>query len=134
MNTAYHLPLSGAEMASKGVFVKRIDLERENNVSLDASLLLKASRSCVVHGLCGYFSAFLAPGIVLSNSPLSGKTHWKCEFFPFRQPVSVKKGQVLKVRISADMHKAFVDWNWSVESKAGKQEHSTLNGIRLKEL
>lgn len=132
-NSTYHLDLDERDLLSNEVLVKEIDLNRDEKISLDAKTQLKVNKTAVSHGLCGYFTAILPPGFELSNSPRAKETHWRCEFFPFKEPLKMKKDQVVPVRIRAELHKAFVDWHWSIEVGEETFWHSTKQGIRLKE-
>lgn len=132
-NSTYHLTVSEKDCISDYKPVKTIDLKKDNVVELDSEVSFVLTKDSKAYGLCGFFEAFLPPDIILSNRP-GERTHWKTEFFPFEEPLKVRKGDILTARIRADLYEAFVDWFWDVEFRGKKFEHSTERGIRLKEL
>lgn len=132
-NSTYHLGFDEKDLITNGVLVKKIDLNRDEKISFNVNIQLKVKKSAVSHGLCGYFSTILPPDFELSNSPQAKATHWNCEFFPFKEPLKMKKSQVVYVKIKAELHKAFVDWYWGIEAEGKTFWHSTKKGIRLKE-
>lgn len=50
----------------------------------DVSSTIDISCTAVCHGFIGYFTAELAPGILLDTSPFSLQTHWQQSYFPFK--------------------------------------------------
>ena len=84
---------------------------------------IKIRKSATVYGLVGWFEADLAPGVTLSTSPFSPKTHWEQSFLAIPRPIVAKAGQELKVELGVISHKDFVnrthtivEFSWSVGS------------------
>ncbi len=131
-NSTYRHQFNPRSLLSKPKVVNKINMERDSSVRLDKKIDFVMRRNAVLHGFCGFFKAQLAPGVVLDTSP-TRRTHWRQEYFPVVEPVPVKKRDRLSISVSASLHKAYVDWNWSLSVNGGKESHSTRAGIQLKE-
>jgi hypothetical protein len=59
----------------------------------EASWKLKAAT--IVYGFATWWSAELAPGIVLSTAPDAPRTHWEQLYFPLLQPIAAKAGDTI---------------------------------------
>jgi precorrin-6B methylase 2 len=70
-------------------------------------------RKGILHGVAGWFEAELA-GQWLSTAPDHPKTHWKQAFFPFREPISVVRGDVL-------------DWSVHVTGLGSEADHTRID-------
>lgn len=127
-NSTYHININKKDLLSKPILVKEIDLLHDDKIDFNERISIKAEDNGKAYGLCGYFDALLCKGVRLSNSP-GIKTHWKQEFFPFKEPLKLSRNQEVEVRIRADMNKAFVDWEWEVSNI----KHSTKYGMRIKD-
>ena len=131
-NSTYRHQFNPRSLLSEPKIVNKIDMEKESSIHLNKKIDFVAHRDAVLHGFCGFFKAQLAPGVVLDTSPAQ-RTHWRQEYFPVVEQIPVKKGDKLSVRVSASLHKAYVDWNWSLSVNGNKESHSTRTGIQLKE-
>jgi 8-oxo-dGTP pyrophosphatase MutT (NUDIX family)/precorrin-6B methylase 2 len=127
-NSTYHIEINKNDLLSKPVLVKEINLLHDKKIDFNESITLKAEGDGTAYGLCGYFNAALCKGVTLSNHPGS-KTHWNQEFFPFKKTLKLRKNQEIKVKIKADLKRAFVDWYWEVSNIP----HSTKYGMRIKD-
>lgn len=74
-----------------------VDLRTQRRVSLERKLLFPIERKGVLHGLAGWFEVALSDDVSFRTSPSDPKTHWQQAFFPFRQPISVIRGDFLEV-------------------------------------
>ena len=109
-----------AEPASAGSVDLAVPLER---TFFSGACDFTVGRDGTVHGLVGWFSADLAPGVVLDNAPPS-RGSWMQAYFPIETPVAVSAGDPVGVRIavlSDDEH-----WQWTVEAGGVRQQGSTL--------
>lgn len=132
-NSSYRFSFKKSSLISKPKPFYSIDLMKDKEIRMDRSATFDISKKSELHGFCGYFIATLCDGVKLDASP-SRITHWRQEFFPLYEPVALEKGSLVKIRIKAILHKAFVDWRWEIYVNGRFLEsHSTINGIRLKE-
>ena len=77
-----------------------IDLMEATPNALRGSMRFRVERDGVLHGLGGWFEAFLCDDVVLNTAPDQPTTHWKQAVFPLRAPVPVSSGDVLEVELS----------------------------------
>ncbi|MCD6170695.1 MAG: 50S ribosomal protein L11 methyltransferase [Candidatus Latescibacteria bacterium] len=94
--------------------LKRIDLRTNSETQLKASIECRIQRRGVLHGFCGFFSAQLAPGILLSNSPLGAPTHWNQRFFPSPEPAELRQGDKVLIDLSTSRVKGLLHFNWTI--------------------
>jgi protein arginine N-methyltransferase 1 len=115
-------------------------LNEPKRVYIDNKVMFKIRRKGVLHGLCGWFEARLAKGILLSNSPHNRLSSWKNYFFPIETPVSVNKGDIVCVTMNAQSFFKNILWDWTVEiekrfkNKKVKQikfHHSTFKSLTI---
>ena len=104
-------------LCSNDVSVAEIDsmtCTRESTHLLECDVVLKISKTTVMHAIVGWFDCFfdhkrLNEGnnsVVLSTSPKTESTHWKQTVFLLKTPVEVKEGSdfCMKVSISRPKH------------------------------
>ena len=109
-----------AEPASAGSVDLTGPLER---TFFSGACEFSASRDGTIHGLAGWFSADLAPGVVLDNAPPS-RGSWMQAYFPIETPVAVTAGDPVRVRIAVLSDDE--QWQWTVEAGGVRQQGSTL--------
>lgn len=99
---------------------------------------VRAARDGLLHGLAGWFSARLAPGVRLSNSPLAPDSMRRNNIFlPLAQPVSLTQGDPMRIAVSVAPSSAMINWQVEVLSGRGGAvrkalfQHSTFKGLCL---
>lgn len=132
VNTTYHIDFELNDLLAEPKIIKTINLEKDENIDLNASVKFRINKNGILHGLCGYFRAQLTDDIILNTGP-GLKTHWRCEYFPIEKTAKVKVGDVVSAKIKSILHKGFTDWEWEVYVNSIKEKHSTIFGCRLKE-
>ena len=87
------------------------------------------NKDATIYGLSGWFSADLAPNIILGTGPDDPPTHWMQIYFPFYKPFEVKKNKELTVTITppGDNVKWDSHWSWSVSDEELTIEMNDLN-------
>lgn len=99
---------------------------------IDNSVAFKIERGGILHGFCGWFSAKLSKGVMLSNSPHNRPTHWKQNFFPIQNPVHVKKGDAVRFKMNVKSFSHITVWSWIVEIKEKIIfSHSTFKSLPI---
>ncbi|MDI6840883.1 MAG: hypothetical protein QMD71_08580 [bacterium] len=88
-------------------------------------------QSGTFYGLAGWFDAWLSDKVILSTSPKNEPTHWKNTFFPIQEPVFVKKGDVIRVKMTAVPMFGKIIWAWRVEINGRRFSHSTFKSIPI---
>jgi len=74
------------------------------------------NENATIYGISGWFSADLAPNIILGTGPDDPSTHWMQIYFPFSKPFEVKENEELTVTITtpSDNFEKVAYWRWSV--------------------
>jgi hypothetical protein len=95
---------------------------------------LKITTPGVLHGVGGFFSSELAPGVVMTNSPLAKNgINRRRVFFPIKAPVRVAKGDRVSVAMSITYDQIMVAWRVEIADRKGvvrmRSNHSTLQGM-----
>jgi SAM-dependent methyltransferase len=74
------------------------------------------SVQATVYGFCGWFSAHLVEGIDIGTGPDDPPTHWSQIYFSFDEPLEVKPGVELTIRITLPEqdYKHEPAWYWSI--------------------
>ena len=65
-----------------------------------AAIELPIERDGRLCGFGGWFEVDLVPGVTLSCSPHSQRTHWRQSYFPVR-PFAVRRGDVVRLAMEA---------------------------------
>lgn len=73
-----------------------------------------------VYGLCGWFVAHLGDGTSLGTGPKDPTTHWRQLLMPLRAPISVARGDTVRVAIrkATSATGDGLLWNWRVSAPA----------------
>jgi len=101
-----------------------IDYYRVNKTSFKNKLILKTIASGTAHGIYIWFNCNLVPGVKLINSPdVKGSKVYGRVFFPFLEPVVIKKGDKIELDISAKLDTNNYLWTWKTKiyKKFGKK-------------
>jgi len=90
---------------------------------------------CRINGICGWFRAHLAEGIVLDTGPHSPLTHWQQAIYPFYPEIEINAGDVLSLKVVFEPADRFVNVTWEGIVKGKEAEtrryFSTKNNYTL---
>ena len=92
-----------------------LDYATLESPSLSATILFRAARAGIAHGLILWFDSVLADGIELSNAPGKPKLVYGSFFLPWTAAVPLEPGEEIKVRLRADFTGADYLWTWESE-------------------
>lgn len=101
----------------------------------DASLIriegdVTITRDATLHGLAGFFSAELAPGVSITNSPLAEERIRRAvSFLPIDRPVPVRLGDTVSITVLVRPVEMIV--SWTVRVNGAMFRHSTFQSIAL---
>lgn len=88
----------------------------------------RISRDATLHGLAGFFSAEITPGVSITNSPLAAaRINRAASFLPIDTPVQVRAGDTVSVNVMVRPLEMLV--NWTVRVNGEVFRHSTFNSI-----
>jgi protein arginine N-methyltransferase 1 len=89
---------------------------------LEGELTLTVVRKGTAHGICVWFDSTLSEGVSFSNAPGCPKLVYGQALFPLSEPISLKKGDVVKLSIHADLVSDEYVWRWhTTVSEAGSE-------------
>ena len=67
--------------------------------TLTGKHVFQINKPGMIQGVGGWFQAELTAGVVIDTSPGAPATHWQQAFFPFREAISVVKGDYLEFQL-----------------------------------
>ena len=82
-----------------------------------AEVRFVAERDRTVYGAAVWWEAELVPDVILSTSPHDPPTHWQQIVLPVLEPIALRKGDALRLRIVSDTRLTVglrVGWNFAV--------------------
>ena len=59
----------------------------------------KVKQGATIYGFAAWWDATLIPGIVLSTSPLSPRTHWEQLYFPLPEPMTLDTNETATISL-----------------------------------
>lgn len=134
-NNVYSTIMDVRDFISHPQKIAAINLSKDHpDEMLNVQVEFPITRSCSMHGLCGWFDVDLCKGVAFSTSPSNETTVWQQVFFPLEEAISQKKGSVVTVdlllkRSEDDLCSCF---NWTVETTSpnGKKERKSQSTKR----
>jgi len=111
VNNYYNFKCDPQNFLSDPKPLGRIPLSEAESAYVRGAATCVASRAGVLHGIAGWLSLDLVPGITISNSPSKPDVHWGHAFFPLETPVALNLGDCVSVAIST--HDG-MEWRWQV--------------------
>jgi protein arginine N-methyltransferase 1 len=93
----------------------------ENPDVSPSRIIQKATRGGTAHGLLLWFDGEIAEGIRVFNGPGAEKVAkvYGCGFFPLLEPVSIDKGDRIKLSVQAELVDDQYLWRWHTRIQAG---------------
>lgn len=132
VNRLHPATLAPEELLSAPGDLGTLDLREEQPQFLSWSARLEAQRGGSVHGLAGWFDCELAPGIRMTNSPLSpGRIDRAQAFLAIDESVEVERGDRIDVTVMARPADELVGWNVTFARSGRRFSHSTWQGRLL---
>jgi hypothetical protein len=126
-NTNYQISLERAALLSSPKLLTSIQVKEADSLHVTGETVSVVQRDGVMHGLGGWNTVNLVPGISFSNSPINPTVDWARSFFPIETPTAVRAGDAVKTKMSTYDGK---EWRWQVEIYDGNQ--SALKGAAVK--
>lgn len=109
-----------------------------SNADVQAEVSCTVTRAGTAHGLSVWFDTVLADGVGFSNGPDAPELIYGSGFFPWMKPVELAAGDIVTVKISADLVADDYIWRWDtrVRSLGSTQvkadfKQSTFFGVPL---
>jgi len=130
-NNIYVRSIRPAEMP-KGSAQKwdTLDFRKQNDPLRSATLNWKGIGK-TVYGFALWWEVSLVPGITLSTASSAPRTHWEQIYMPVLEPIRLKKGESLELRLSVDSRQEVrinVAWDIrAIASDGSVREHQRLD-------
>lgn len=125
-NTPAHVDLDPIDLLSAPAAAATVDLMRDVPLPIVMTASLKAARRGSLHGVAGWFTAWLAPGVGMTNSPIAADRILRQQLFlPSPAPIAVEEGQAIDVRVQARPGEGIYAWEIQADGAA------TMRGTSL---
>lgn len=122
MNNMYVKEVSEKDLFGMGVVWDTVDFTKQNKSIRGKTIEWKAEKNMTLYGFAVWWESTLVPGITLTTSPFAPLTHWKQIYFPVIEPLPVKKGQTMKVKIHSDTrYEVKINVTWETQVLDGKK-------------
>ncbi len=131
MSEAVPKDVPAARQIAPGVRVARLDPSGAWPIEARYRATARATRAAKVTGLAGWIRLDLGGGIVIDNAPAVRGHVWTHRFFPFVEPLEVRRGERLSMSVEVSKGLATVDpiYRWSVAGRAGRREGCNVNAM-----
>jgi protein arginine N-methyltransferase 1 len=120
--------LEPSDLLSRPAVWQSIDYRTVTTPDLDGSVELTAERDGCAHGIGAWFETELAPGCGFSTAPGQPATVYGHAFFPVPRPVPMRAGEVMRVRMRANLVGTEYVWSWEGD---GAFAQSTFHAVPL---
>ncbi len=101
------------------------DLMDVESTDFSGQISFIARRDGLLHGLGGWFSAELTPGLTISNTPPELAPSWNQTFLPIERPLLVRTGDRLDIEVAVRDNAAH--WEWRVILNRSTNEGTLSN-------
>src|SRR5688500_376602 len=99
-----------------------VDYYEVESPDIRAEISWRAPREGTAHGVAVWFDSDLVDGIGFSNHPSKPEMIYGNGFFPFSEPVNVKEGDRIVLRLAARMVEDDYVWRWDTDFFAADDE------------
>jgi protein arginine N-methyltransferase 1 len=136
-NTGYPCAFDAGQLLGAGLPVVTFDLTRPQPASGAATgeVTTGVTRAGVMHGLAGWFTSELAPGITMTNAPgAPDRIFRQNAFLPLDPPVPVRPGDQVHTRIVVRPNELILAWRVTVSRQSAVvavRQGTTLRGMLI---
>lgn len=132
-NTWRKTRIQSHELLTEALCWTMLDYHSVGSADVQAEISWRVARPGIVHGVAVWFDTELADGIRFSNRPGAPELIYGNGFFPFAQPVEVREGERVDVRLRADLVQDDYVWTWAGDFRDQGIEfrQSTFYGVAL---
>jgi type I protein arginine methyltransferase len=134
-NTGYPTETKLLKLISNGGQLIKLDATAAP-LNFSAETIVRIAQKATMHGLAGWFSSELAPGIIMTNNPgATRRINRRAVFLPIGRPVSVVRGDNVAITMNITPEQTMVTWKVGVANKSRNEKakfaHSTMRGMLL---
>lgn len=132
VNSRHLVALQEGELLGPSAELGSVSLRAQKADYLSWKASLPIRRSGTMHGLGGWFDATLAPGIGMTNSPLSEQRIDRLQaFLPIDEAVAVEAGDHVEVQLMARPDDALIAWDVAFARTGKRFRQSTWASLPL---
>lgn len=107
--------LKPEQLLSESVCWSTVDYYEVESADMRAEIWLRADRKGTAHGFAVWFDSDLIDGVNFSNHPREPETIYGNGLFPFSQPLEVREGDLIKLRLAAKIVEDDYVWRWDTD-------------------
>ena len=128
LNNAYVRVLQPNELLDNGsaaVSWDRADFAKDAKSNRKGEAQWRVAKPQTIYGFATWWEAQLAPGVTLSTSPLSPRTHWEQLYFPLLEPVKLAASETVTVSLRSQSSQeggTHLAWTATHQDAKGKQQ------------
>ena len=140
-NTGYPVNLQPRHLLGDPADAVALDALTHGGKPIAFSAAMRINRAGTLHGIGGWFSAQLSPGVEMTNSPLAKRRIKRRNvLFPIAQALAVARGDRVNVSFSILPQDLIVTWKVEIHPATGRKRgtdpvvrftHSTLKGMLI---
>jgi hypothetical protein len=134
VNTGYPFLLESSALLAPAAIAHSIDMAAAGNDPFAFGARFTAARRGVLHGIGGWFSAQLSPGVRLTNAPdAAARLQRRNVFLPVAEAVPVSPPDTIAVDVHV-IPPDTVTWTvevWRDDGRVFRSRHSTSNGMLM---
>jgi type I protein arginine methyltransferase len=132
-NTGYPATLKRESILGEAACVASLPVASADAGPAGGEVCVRIDRDATLHGIGGWFVACLYGDVTLTNSPLSSEAIGRRNvFLPVERPISVNRGDLVRVGIRMLPREVVLAWRIRVERRGhviADYRHSTWEGM-----
>lgn len=131
-NTGYPFKFAAAQLLATDRVSNTFDtIGAPAMLAIDGEVAI--ARGGTMHGIAGWFSAEMAPGVTMTNDPTANFLDRRHVYLPLTSAVAVAPGDRVAIRLRIRPADMLLRWSIEVRTAAGvaRETHSTLEGMLL---
>ena len=134
-NTGYPARFTHDQLLAEEATLCRLEAAATISSAIRGDVQTRVARDGTLHGIGGWFTARLAHGVCMSNSPsASSRIDRSNVYFPLAQAIDVKSADTIRIRFRILPADLIVSWTVDVFRDArslGHFSHATFDGMLL---
>ena len=126
VNTSYPVKFQSQNLLGEPAAAVSLDLPKATTEPFEMKASIKTARSGILHGIGGWFSAELSPGVTMSNSPLARQPINRSNlFFPVDRSVILDEGDRVEIGMHVMPLDRVITWRVEVWAAGDDQQKGT---------
>ncbi|HVF53269.1 MAG TPA: 50S ribosomal protein L11 methyltransferase [Actinomycetota bacterium] len=118
VNSLYRMRLDDAVLLAPPQTLAKFNMYEVVDPHTQGRATFRPERHGTMHGVGGWFTTELKPGVSLTTAMPGSSLRWNHAFFPLPQPREVHPGNVIELDIRAASNGTFFRWSVTVDGEA----------------